>query len=235
MAISKPSSTISSKALSRFHPSRTNIMQLIHAQRTFFVPMKSRCSTACAIPGISSSSEKLPTFTFMLALALSVSGSWTRSASSLFPSSMTRYDRSSNDGFSSSSVMRRTAPMTAEEEKLFRGFLNDSILDKDRRLCEARRRLNCNLATAVTSIPVLRLCAEVDQNRRQAILGLKYHRQTMHWAVRLIESDCSITEPGFDQGEQSERKRTARSESLSATYKCLASSTSPTTRMSRCC
>ena len=73
---------------------------------TFLVPMNNACSTACAMPGISSSSEKLPTLTLRLALALSVSGSWTSSASNLLGNAMTRYDLSSRAGFSKSSVTR---------------------------------------------------------------------------------------------------------------------------------
>ena len=73
---------------------------------TFFVPIKRRCSTAWAMPGISSASLKLPTLTLTAALALSVSGSCTMSASSLFGSLMTLYDLSSRAGTSSLSVTR---------------------------------------------------------------------------------------------------------------------------------
>jgi hypothetical protein len=67
---------------------------------------------------MSSSSEKFPTLTLRLALALSVFGSWTRSASSLFGSSITLYDLSSVSGFSKSSVILRTFPMTDANDRL---------------------------------------------------------------------------------------------------------------------
>lgn len=88
---------------------------LVRRKTTFLVPMNSRCSTAWAIPGISSASLKLPTFTFTAALALSVSGSCTRRASSLFGSLMTLYDLSSRAGASSLSVTRSMGAMLAKE------------------------------------------------------------------------------------------------------------------------
>src|SRR5271168_3144775 len=80
--------------------------------------MNNACSTACAMPGMSSSSEKLPTLTLRLALALSVSGSCTSSASSLLGSLITRYDLSSRAGFSRSSVTRWTCVMTLAKPRV---------------------------------------------------------------------------------------------------------------------
>src|SRR5579859_4428373 len=73
------------------------------------------------MPGMSSSSEKLPTLTLRLALALSVSGSCTSSASSLLGSLITRYDLSSRAGFSRSSVTRWTCVMTLAKPRV--GFI----------------------------------------------------------------------------------------------------------------
>ena len=75
--------------------------------------MKSKCSTACAVPARFSASLKLPTLTLTEALALSVSGSWTSKASSLLGSLTTRYDRSSSSGASKLSVMRSIGTMVA--------------------------------------------------------------------------------------------------------------------------
>ena len=73
---------------------------------TFSVPMNSMCSTAWAKPGISGVSLKLPTFTSSAPLALSVSGSWMRRASSWFGRRMTLYERSSRAGRSMLSATR---------------------------------------------------------------------------------------------------------------------------------
>lgn len=77
------------------------------------MPMKRRCSTACAMPGMSSSSLKLPTLTLTEALALSVSGSCTSRASSLLGNLITRYDLSSSDEVSSLSAILSTGAMVA--------------------------------------------------------------------------------------------------------------------------
>ena len=83
--------------------------------RTFLVPINSICSVACASPGSSFGSLKLPTLTFREALALSVSGSWTRRASSSLGKRTTLYDRSSSSGASSLSAIRSIGTMVARE------------------------------------------------------------------------------------------------------------------------
>lgn len=62
------------------------------------------------LTGRSLLSEKFPTCTSNAALALSVSGSCTISASSLFGSWITRYDRLSRSGCSSLLVMMVAPP-----------------------------------------------------------------------------------------------------------------------------
>jgi hypothetical protein len=72
---------------------------------TFSVPMNSRCSTACATPGMSFGSLKLPTLTSKAALDLSVLGSCMRRTSSSLGSVTILYDRSSSAGRSKSSSL----------------------------------------------------------------------------------------------------------------------------------
>lgn len=82
--------------------------------RTFSVPMNSKCSTAWAMPGMSSASLKLPTLTSMAALALSVVASCIRSTSSWFGRVMMRYERSSTSARSRSSILARATLRPSE-------------------------------------------------------------------------------------------------------------------------
>ncbi len=73
------------------------------------------------MPGMSSASLKLPTLTFTAALALSVSGSCTKRASSLLGSLTTLYDLSSRAGVSSLSARRVSGAMVAKKRVVVDG------------------------------------------------------------------------------------------------------------------
>ena len=85
--------------------------------------MKSRCSTACAMPGMSSASLKLPTLTSMAALALSAVASWIRSTSSWFGRVMMRYERSSTSARSRSSIRGR-ATLRPSDSAMLTGWVS---------------------------------------------------------------------------------------------------------------